>query len=190
MITLRKANEEDARFIALCFMEAIGDTIMERIDSETVSDYDQERLEHFSKLVLNPNTLYYWQHAVIAISDEGTRLGTSISYPGEQYKTRRAKTFELAKDYLDFDPSLMEDEACAGEHYLDTLAVLPQFRGQGVAKSLLKEWIARATEQGLVAVLACNPSNEKAHRLYEKVGLRDAGMLFIFGDDYIRMARE
>lgn len=188
-LRLRPATRQDAPFLALALMEALGDDIMERIDAHSDTPADRERLQRITALCLRDDTLYSWRHGTIAETADGLPAGATIAYPGEGYHERRMLTFDLVKEHLHFDNQAMEDETQAGEHYLDTLAVLPRHRGQGVAQALLRHWLQQAQAQALTATLAAHPENHRALRLYRSMGLQEAGHLHIFGEDYLRMAR-
>lgn len=64
----------------------------------------------------------------------------------------------------------------ADEADITNIAVLPQFRKQGVGGELLKSLIKKADEMGLVQInLEVRKSNEPAKRLYEKYGFEPIG---------------
>ena len=67
----------------------------------------------------------------------------------------------------------MDDETQAGELYLDSLAVLPEYRCRGIAKDLLLATMKRANQLGLPVVgLLVDKDNPKAEELYTSVGFR------------------
>ena len=68
------------------------------------------------------------------------------------------------------DHSGIADETGPGEWYLDSLAVYPQYRGQGIAHLLLQAMVERAQEAGLPAGLLVDKGNPKAERLYHSIG--------------------
>ena len=72
---------------------------------------------------------------------------------------------------------------------MDSIAVVPKARGQGIARQLLLHAIAKAQEMSLPTILACEPNNLGAKALYESLGFRHDGDLFIFGHHYLRMRR-
>lgn len=189
-LRLRAATPLDAPFLALVLMEALGMEIMERIDTHTDTAADGERLAMLTTLCQREDTLYTWRYATVAERPDGTPAGASIAYPGKEYHKRRMITFGLVQDHLEFDQQTMEDETKAGEHYLDTLAVLPAHRGKGVASALLRHWLQEAERQGLTATLAAHPENRRALQLYQSMGLHEDGHLYIFGEDYLRMVRQ
>ncbi len=189
-ITLRQATPSDARFLALTLMEAMGGEIMERLDECSVTADDEKRLAMLTSICERDDTLYTWRYGTIAQTADGIMAGASIAYPGAEYHQRRLVSFSLVKEIITFDIHQMEDESEAGEFYLDTLAVLPAFRRQGVAHALMQHWLLQAQESGLTATLACSTTNFRAKQLYESMGLSDAGLIFIFGEYYQKMARK
>ena len=67
----------------------------------------------------------------------------------------------------------MDDETQAGELYLDSLAVLPEYRRQGIANRLLIATKERATRMGLPCVgLLVDKDNPVGEALYSSVGFR------------------
>ena len=177
-VKLRPATLEDATFVATVMMEAVEIPMMEegRVPDEPLVD-----------ICRRDDTLYSWRNAVIAV-DNGKPVGGLISYQGKGYHDTKLHTFSLVpKDFLDFDPFAMDDETKEGEYYLDSLAVLPEYRGRGIATSLLKQTVAEAQKHNLVPVLACDPDNANAYRLYSSLGFREEGELNIFGQIYRRM---
>ncbi len=181
---LRSAVKGDAPFLARCLMEAMGGEVMEREATER----DSRVLKVLEMLCGREDTLYSWLFATVAETEGGAYVGASIAYNGAEYHQRRLVSFGLAREIITFDTEKMEDEAEAGELYLDTLAVLPQWRRQGAGGLLMRRWLRQAEEAGLTATLICALGNGKAHRLYESMGLRDVRRAFVFGEYYQKMA--
>ncbi len=62
------------------------------------------------------------------------------------------------------------------EVQITNIAVDPDCRGQGIARSLLKELINTMTGQGMtIMILEVRVSNQAARRLYESAGFQYAG---------------
>lgn len=185
-IEIRKATPKDRRFIALVMAEAIGDSIMERI-SKGISTADMLRLTLLESVATRTDTLYSWNNTIIAEGENGEPLGALIAYPGKDYKKLRETTFDLLKEIITFDITTMDDETKPGEYYLDSLAVLPQFRNKGIGKSLLIKGIEKAKSLAMPCVLACDPENNTGKALYLRMGFRQDGEMFIFGKKYLKM---
>lgn len=62
------------------------------------------------------------------------------------------------------------------EGHITNIAVLPEFRGQGIGNQLLAELVAFAKSKGLVGLtLEVRVSNDGAQKLYEQFGFMQAG---------------
>lgn len=176
-LIFRKATIEDAPFVATVMMEAVEIPMME--DKRTPED-------HLVSICQRTDTLYSWQNATIAEVD-GVIAGGLIAYEGEGYHDVKVRTFAHVKDFVTFDVDKMDDETQSGEYYLDSLAVLPEWRGKGVGSSLLMRGIEIAQSKNLTPVLACDPDNTRAFELYRNLGFESTGKLFIFGEWYVKM---
>ena len=93
----------------------------------------------------------------------------------------------LVKQHLGVEFPGMEDEAVAGEYYLDCLAVMPEYRGRGIGRKLLEQGIENGKVLNLDVTLAVDPINDRAKKLYQSLGFKPSGILFIFGHDYEKM---
>lgn len=100
----------------------------------------------------------------------------------------RQATTALIKQHLGLEFPNMEDESEAGEYYLDSLAVLPEYRGRGIGRKLLEHGIGRGTSQNLTVTLAVDSINDKAQRLYRSLGFSHQRDIFIFGHTYWKWA--
>ena len=80
---------------------------------------------------------------------------------------------ESAKEYIGKDHSGMDDETQAGELYLDSLAVLPEYRRQGIASRLIWATKERADRMGLPCVgLLVDKGNPDGEALYASAGFK------------------
>lgn len=175
-LTFRQATADDALFIARGFHMAM-----------LYDDAPQEQIETFARhICVREDVLYSWRNTLIAEVD-GTPIGMLTAYDGRYYRTLRLRTMELIKEHLGVEFPGMEDEAVAGEYYLDSLAVMSPFRGKGIGRQLLQQGIASGQSLGLNVTLAVDPSNDRARALYSSLGFQPCGTLFIFGHDYDKM---
>jgi DNA-3-methyladenine glycosylase I len=84
----------------------------------------------------------------------------------------------------------MDDESCAGEYYLDSLAVLPQYRRRGIASALIREMFRQQTELEIPLVtIAVDPDNDTAYRLYTRNGFHHDGQITVFNTTYHRLVK-
>lgn len=184
---LRHATREDAPFIALVVIEALGDSIMERAHAGSIGDEERRKLELVAGVIRRDDTLYSWRHTLMAEDADGTPLGAIVAYPGDDYVETRARTFALLDELITFNVASMDAETVPGEYYLDSLAVSPAARGKGIGKLLLRAARDEAFAMSRPAILACAPENVNAKAMYETMGFRQDGELFIFGHPYLRM---
>lgn len=69
-----------------------------------------------------------------------------------------------------------ESETGEGEFYLDSISILPEFRGCGVGSKLLKAICKRAFSLGHETVgLSVDEYNPNAEKLYLSIGFRYVG---------------
>jgi ribosomal protein S18 acetylase RimI-like enzyme len=131
--------------------------------------------------------LYTYRHTRVA-EIGGMAAGTLLSYPGDIYMELRDKTFaQLWPDFFTVYGD-SEPETDPGEYYLDSLAVLPEFRGRGIGRALLKDGIRKAAELGFSQVaLVADSAMPHLISLYESVGFLPAGHRHAFGVDFQRM---
>lgn len=124
----------------------------------------------------------------------GERAGMMIAVDGEHYREQRDKMYPQLKGLFDvafgkgWDD--MEDEAKAGEFYIDSLAVSLPYRNQGVGTALIEKAKELARELGIdVVTLAVEPEN-RAKKLYQKLGFGFQRRIEIFNEEYELYAAE
>ena len=122
------------------------------------------------------------------------RAGMMIAVDGEHYRQQRDKMYPQLKGLVDvafgkgWDE--MEDEAKAGEFYIDSLAVSLPYRKQGVGTALIEKAKEMAREKGIgVVTLAVEPEN-RAKRLYQRLGFAYQRRIEIFNEVYELYAAE
>lgn len=182
--SIRPANPDDAPFIARGVLEALGWESFEK-----VADADVERaVAETTEVCRRDDTLYSYRNAQVAMMGS-MRVGLLVSYPGADYHQVRERTFSLLPSFQGVSLEEMADETQAGEYYIDSLAVIPSRRRQGLGRRLLESGIARAREMSLLPVLLVDPENPKALSLYTSLGFMHEGEIFAFGHLYWRMVR-
>jgi [ribosomal protein S18]-alanine N-acetyltransferase len=80
------------------------------------------------------------------------------------------------------------------EGSIQSIAVLPEFRGKGIGEVLMRSAIDHLTGRFKRAYLLVDVNNERAIRLYRKLSFNDTGKVikayYPNGDDAIEMAKE
>ena len=123
-------------------------------------------------LVERENSQYSYRNTLVAMDGDKV-IGISVNYDGARLHELRRAFIEAAKKYIGKDHSGMDDETQAGELYLDSLAVLPEYRRQGIARKLLKATKERANRLGLPCVgLLVDKDNPIGEALYTSIGFR------------------
>lgn len=134
----------------------------------------EQFFEMMCVLVMAENTQYSYMNTLVAVAD-GRVVGIATSYDGGRLHELRRAFIDEAKQRLGRDHSGMDDETQAGELYLDSLAVLPEYRRQGIARRLLKATKRKADMMGLPCVgLLVDKGNPAGEALYASVGFRYA----------------
>ena len=115
--TIRDAGPEDAAFLAKCVMAG-----MHYYDFGPLDPGHEGIFRSLTECERRTDLLYTFANSRIAEID-GKVAGSLLSYPGDNYKELRHKTFsELWPEYISMDTD-SEQETGPGEYYLDTLAV-------------------------------------------------------------------
>lgn len=162
-IVVRKATKDDAPLIANVVAMAIGDDIARAY----CGDNHQLVLK---ELVCMELSQYSYRNAIIAEVD-GMPAGAAVAYDGATLSELREATLAHIFKHTGKEMIIKEDETDASEFYLDSLGVLPEYRGCGIGAKLilaLKE-IAR-TEYHKRLGLLVDFENPKAERLYLSLG--------------------
>ena len=198
MIRIRRATIEDVAYIA----EGIYYAFL--LEDEAL--YNQW-IRTLKEVCAQEDTHYSYRNTWIAEVDGeraegdgertivgGVRAGMMIAVDGEHYREQRDKMYPQLKGLFDvafgkgWDE--MEDEAKAGEFYIDSLAVSLPYRNQGVGMALIEKAKEMAKEKGIgVVTLAVEPEN-RAKRLYQRLGFAYQRRIEIFNEEYELHAAE
>ena len=184
-LTIRNATPSDAPFLAGCIMAG-----MHFYDFEAETPPDRDIYDRLVKCEVREDLLYSYARTRIAEVD-GTVAGSLLSYPGDIYREMREKTFrELWPDFFR-DHGDSDQEADPGEYYLDTLAVLPQYRRHGIGRALLEDGIRKGRSLGYGRItLVADHDMPHLIKLYEEIGFRKEEIRHAFGVDFQRMVFE
>ena len=140
----------------------------------------------FAELASREVSQYSYRNALVAEVD-GSVVGAIIGYDGARLKELRKPLFELMRETFGDVPAV-EDETSAGEFYLDSLAVLPQYRGFGAGGALLSAARDRAFAAGHERVgLIVDFENPRAEALYNSLGFERVNAMKFLGHDMWHM---
>lgn len=172
-IKISKATKEQAPEIARLIMMAMTDDCCLYFCSDGYGLEDFRKM--MTMLVEREDSQYSYRNTLVAMDGDQV-VGVSVSYDGGKLRELRLAFIEAAKEYLGKDHSGMEDETQAGELYLDSLAVQPDYRRQGIARALLLATKERANQLDLPYLgLLVDTDNPNGEALYASVGFQYVG---------------
>lgn len=187
MIEIKDARIEDCGFIARCVCIALHKSL------------EASLLQCLEKICQREDVLYSYRHAIIAWEGD-TPVGLCLCYDGGRYHEMRETTFPLFDTLKSDNPNSnniepvgqivtenAEDEAVAGEYYIDSIAVLPEYRKQSIGGRLLQAQIDKASALDFKKVtLLVDPENYEAQSMYRRHGFIDDSEVFAFGQIYLK----
>lgn len=132
----------------------------------------------FAILAGRPDSQYSYLNSIVAVDADGNIAGAIVSYDGAQLHPLRQAFVEVANNVTgsNFVEEEMDLETSDDEVYLDSLAVFPEYRGQGLARKLIDAACQRHAGSGKPFGLLCAPGNDDAYTLYERLGFREIGL--------------
>lgn len=171
---IRRAQRDDAPLIARAVATAIGDEVALR------AYCGEEYLSTLTEIARADTTQYSWRYALVAEVD-GAAAGAIVGYDGAMLHKLREGTFEVLRATIGRVPTI-SDETAEGEYYLDSVAVLPAYRGCGVGCELIAAFCQRASQEGHSRVgLIVDSDNPNAAKLYTWLGFEPVGQREFFG---------
>lgn len=178
-IELRQGTPEDAEFIARNVMRGMGH-----------EDTNQLMLNILKDICAREDTLYSYRHTRVA-SLNGVPAGSLTAYDGGIYAETCERTWGIFASKMGQSLPEVGKETKAGEFYLDSLAVAPEFRGRHIGSILMLDGIEVAKSKGFTLVsLIADKEKPGLHRLYSGLGFRPDGEILFFGEPYIRMIQD
>ena len=185
IVQLRDATLDDAPFIARVVLAGID---MLDVDAK-LPDEQHAIYEHLMDICSMDDTLYSYLNTSIAEID-GNRVGALVAYDGARYAALRAKTFGIVQQSSGMDLSRNAMETGPGEFYLDSMAVLSDFRGLGIGKMLMRDRMDYALRNGFQKVtLLVDKDKPRLQRYYESDGFAFDEEMFVFGSWYNKLAK-
>ena len=170
MIEIKNARKEQSASIARLIMMAMTDDCCLHFCGVGHGLDDFRRM--MTSLVEREDSQYSYKNTLVAMDDEKV-VGVAVSYDGARLHELRQAFIEAAKEQIGKDHSGMDDETQAGELYFDSLAVLPEYRRQGIARRLLRATKEKAGQMGLPCLgLLVDKGNPAGESLYASVGFR------------------
>ena len=190
-IIIREARKEDAARIAQLFLLAWP--VEEMAQASGISP--EMLLESVTGFAEREDTTYSYTKTFVAEAvglgsgvGAGLVVGAMCGYDGADYQALKQPIVDVLGEDSAF-AQLRETEA--GEYYLDSVGVLPEHRGKGIASRLFEAHFKRAAAQGhKVAGLIVDMDKPKAEALYARLGFKHVGFKDFFGHEMKHMVRE
>ena len=167
-VIITEAEKEQAREIASLIMMAMTDECCLNFCGEGYGLADFHRM--MTALVEREDSQYSYRNTLVALDGEQV-VGIAVSYDGGRLHELRRPFIAMAPKCIGKDHSGINDETQAGELYLDSLAVKPQYRRHGIARRLVEATGQRAATVGLPQVgLLVDCGNEDGMAFYRSCG--------------------
>lgn len=183
-VTIRDAREDDAEFLAQVILAAAH---LSDMGAATTASTDTASIGDLTAICRRTDTLYSWRNARIACAC-GKRAGAMVSYPGDIYLDARSITFPLLPGLTQAQIDATDIETLPGEWYLDSLAVLPEFRRAGLGKMLVMDAIERGRNAGYAQfTLLAEKSSTHLVEYYTRLGFTIESEKLYLGNAYWRM---
>ena len=179
---IRRARKEEATQIAELFMLAWP---VEDILESNGLTYEQLH-ESMTAIAAAEETIYSYENTIVAEVD-GKVVGATCAYDGADYQRLK----QPIVDVLGADSGFAQlKETGAGEFYLDSVGVLPEYRGRGIASSLFEAQCERAASLGhKKAGLIVDEDKPQAEALYARLGFTYLDDKDFFGHTMKHMVR-
>ena len=182
-IIIRQAHKEEASQIAELFMLAWP---VQEIQESTGLAYEQLH-ESITLIAAKEETIYSYENTIIA-EIEGKVVGALCAYDGADYKRLKQPIVDALGPDNGF-AKMKETEA--GEFYLDSVGVLPEYRGRGIASRIIEAQCERAASHGhKVAGLIVDIDKPQVEALYSRLGFTYLDDKDFFGHTMKHMVRQ
>ncbi|ADX66898.1 MULTISPECIES: GNAT family N-acetyltransferase [Weeksella] len=173
---IRKAKKNDSKEIAPLLLIAMEDIVYTFINEE-----NREKSLAFLEYFIAQKSNQYSYENIWVLEMHGQIAGAINVYDGGMLNELRRPIIQYLKEKYQNEIS-PEDETEAGEWYLDTLGVNPDFQGKGIGSTLIKYVIENISSENNKAVgLLVDIDNPHAKRLYERLGFQKLGDKLLVG---------
>ena len=168
--TIRKAQPNDSAKIAQLMFYAMEDIVFDFLGQKN----EDKAIRFLEELIEQNNNQYSFENTFVLEIENNIAASFTLYDGGNLEKLRENVLTHLEKNYnRTIEP---ENETEAGEIYIDTIAVFPEYRGKGLGNIILDYIIEEfANKKGFVIGLLVDFTNPKAKKLYESKGFEVVG---------------
>ena len=182
-IIIRQARKEEASQIAELFMLAWP--VDEILESNGLTC--EQLHESITLIAASEETIYSYENTLVAEID-GKVAGAMCAYDGADYQRLKQPIVDALGPDSGF-AKMKETEA--GEFYLDSIGVLPEYRGRGIASRIIEAQCERAASLGhKVAGLIVDIDKPQVEELYSRLGFTYLDDKDFFGHAMKHMIRQ
>lgn len=172
---IRKATIEDAQFVAWTVLTAL--------------DLDTSDLDKTTRCCADENAMYSYRNALIATDENDKPIGCIVSYPGDDYIRLREYTWPII--WSGVDEEVIRNtphETEPGEYYLDSMAILPEARGNGLGMRLMEAAMEHGRDLGYGKFsLIVDVDKPHLRDYYATLGFKAERMLPFLHHDFTKM---
>ncbi|MGD8191919.1 GNAT family N-acetyltransferase [Brevibacillus ginsengisoli] len=182
---IRPARPDDKREAARLLLDAIHDIAYTLTGASTEPEV-LEGLQYW--FVQQGNRISYENTLVKEIN--GQVVGLVVFYHGRAAEMLDKPIVERLRRLFQNPEITIDKEADEDEWYIDTLSVSPDYRGRGIGSELIQaveNHVKRFDQEDGKVALNVDQTNEKAHRLYRKLGFVADKEIMINNHPYAHM---
>ena len=182
-VTIRQARKGEASQIAELFMLAWP--VDEILESNGLTA--EQLHESITLIAASEKTIYSYENTIVAEID-GKVVGAMCAYDGADYQKLKQPIVDVLGPDCGF-AKMKETED--GEFYLDSVGVLPEYRGRGIASRIIEAQCERAASLGhKVAGLIVDVNKPQVEYLYTRLGFTYLDDKDFFGHTMKHMVRK
>lgn len=193
-MALRQATIADSDQCVALIRLAIGDLAEKYIGFQKT-----HQISEALRSLFETNTSRFYYENIYLIEEEDKIIGQVTIYPADEMLTMNQDFLPFLESAKDENVFLTDDyikevleskEADDGEFYIDSLAVFPEYQGNGYGKTLLEyaERVALLKGFGKVSLLA-DIHNDKAIYIYEQMGYQKTETRSLLGHEFYKMIK-
>ncbi|WP_099974475.1 MULTISPECIES: GNAT family N-acetyltransferase [Lactobacillaceae] len=173
---LRFAKEEDVDHLIPILFQIFDD-----MELEVFNKVGREKMMKLIREGFFQSDYRYGYKNILVEEIEGKIAGLSVGYPEElEDDIDQPMQKIMQKHGIDSQTLFDDKEAWPGEWYLDSFAISKDLQNQGIGTKMLKELIEWVKNQGEKTLsLNVDTKNDRARHVYEKLGFKKVGELYI-----------
>ncbi len=183
---IRRAKKTDAPQVSeLLYI------ILDEMDIPMLKVYDKPKVLEFIGKAFNSEAGRFSHNNVTVKEMEGRAVGMAVAYHGADAARLDRELAAIIRDTFSLcEDIILDKEADEDEFYIDSLCIMPEFRGMGIGTELLKSLQEEAGGNSF-AKLSINVelNNTRAQRLYESMGYLTEKEMEIAGHSYFHMIK-